>query len=176
MDKGEIHDRKTIEAGKTFIKEGEQAYHAYLIQSGKCRVYTERSGEKVELAILEAGAIVGEAALIMDEPRGASVEAMETTTVIPITRDEFELKLHKTESTIKGVLKLLSQRLNTQNANTIGAFEESRYIDEDAESIVKSFSKKMSEERREQFEEKILPHMNGLVKALKAFKNSDKKV
>lgn len=172
MKKDQVLDRKTFEAGKIFIKEGDEGYHAYLIQSGKCRVFTEREGEQIELAILEAGDIVGEAALIMDEPRGASVETLESTTVIIITREDFERKLIRVDDTVKGVLRLLSQRLETQNTQTIHKHDEARIIDKDADLIVESFCRKMSPERKAQFRKQILPHMNNLIKSLKKFKTN----
>ncbi|MEM7679808.1 MAG: cyclic nucleotide-binding domain-containing protein [Pseudomonadota bacterium] len=169
----DIQNRLVLEAGKTFIQEGEEGYNAYLVQSGKVRVYTEKDDKKIELAELGPGSIIGEVALILDEPRGASVETVEPSTVITITRNEFEEKLTRADKTIRGVLKLLSQRLIKQNIEAVKKHELEEVIDDHALAIMQSFSKQFKDDGKQSlFMEEVLPHMNRLIKALKAFKGS----
>ena len=85
-----IYDRVAFEKGKVIIKEGDTHAQAYLIQSGRVGVYTERDGKKIELAVLGKGEIVGEMALISDQVRSASVETLEDCNLILISRPEFE--------------------------------------------------------------------------------------
>lgn len=171
MDNNEVLDRKTIEAGRIFIHEGDDGYCAYLVQSGRVRVFTMKDEKKIELAQLGPGSIIGEVALILDEPRGASVETIESSVVVTISRDDFEQKLRKSDKTIRGVLKLLSQRLKSQNFEAVRKKELQDSFDDQALALMESFSKKMSEEKRLLFMEEVTPHMNNLIKALKAFKN-----
>lgn len=90
-----IYDRVAFEKGKVIIKEGDTHAQAYLIQSGRVGVYTERDGKKIELAVLGKGEIVGEMALISDQVRSASVETLEDCNLILISRPEFEERLKK---------------------------------------------------------------------------------
>lgn len=166
-----VYDRKIFPAGKVFIKEGEEAYHAYLVQSGTVRVYkTKEDGDEIEITELGAGAILGESALILDEPRNASAQAVSSTTVIVISRDDFERKMQKVDETIQKVLKLMSMKLGSLNKDAMKRHEDAHKRDFEAEAIVDSFCRKMSPERQEKFKEEITPHMTGLIRALKNFK------
>ena len=64
-----ILERRFVPEGTLVMRQGEEGYSAYLIQSGSVGIYSEQDGRKVELARLQAGQIFGEMALIFDEPR-----------------------------------------------------------------------------------------------------------
>jgi len=67
--------RYDIRAGDLLIKQGDMDRSMYLIGQGSMQVFmTGAPGSKV--AILRAGAVVGEAGLFGDAPRTANVEAM----------------------------------------------------------------------------------------------------
>lgn len=110
-----ILERKFVPKGSVVIKEGDDAYSAYLIQSGEVRVFTKKNGEEHELAKLGAGDICGEMALIVDDVRSASVEATEDCNLIIITRSAFEEKLRNSDATIQAVVKMLIQRVIEAN-------------------------------------------------------------
>lgn len=165
-----FYERKSVEAGKIFVVEGEEAYEAYLIQSGKVRVFTEQDGKEITLAEIGPGNIIGEASLIMNEPRSASVEALEATTMIVITRQDFEKLMGKTDQTIQSVLKLLTSRVKGQNTQTVNTQIENENIDQDSALITESFARSMTPERKEKFIRDVGPHMSNLIKSLKAFK------
>lgn len=167
-----FYDRKSIPAGKVFVREGDPGYEAYLIQAGAVRVFTEKNGEKITLAEVGPGDIIGEVALIMDEPRSASMEALEATTVVVITRDNFNKIMSKTDQTIQSVLKLLTNRINKQNNHTIVTHQENAKIDPDSRMITESFARSMTPERKAQFVAEVGPHMSNLIKSLKRFKTS----
>jgi CRP-like cAMP-binding protein len=112
---GEIFERKAIPAGKMVMREGDEGHCAYLVQSGRVLVFTEKDGKTIELARLEAGEIFGEMALVCDEPRAASVKTLVDTTVIVIMREAFEEKLERSDPTIRAVVKMLSQRMLEAN-------------------------------------------------------------
>ena len=88
-----IYDRTSFPQGAVIIKEGDTQAQAYLIQSGRVGVFTEREGKKLELAVLGPGEIFGEISLIMDNVTSASVEALENCNLILISRVEFEERL-----------------------------------------------------------------------------------
>lgn len=182
MDNDSVLERQVFAAGQTLMKEGEEGYHAYMIQSGRVAVYTEKGGQRVDLAELGPNSIVGEIALILDEPRGATVEAIETTNVVVITREEYLRKVERADSTLKSILSLVSQRLIMHNETQIQDVIQTpsdkpsepskpdESIDPDALAIMQGFSRNMKEERKLIMMEEVLPHMNGLIKAIKAMK------
>jgi CRP-like cAMP-binding protein len=71
--------------GATLIREGEPGAFCYLILSGKVEVFRTIDDNKLRLAELGEGGVVGEMALIDPAPRSASVVAVETTTCRRIT-------------------------------------------------------------------------------------------
>jgi len=81
--RGGLHlPRKTYKAGEIVVREGEQGDAAYMIIAGRCRAYRDASGVEETLATMEPGDVFGEMALILYEPRAASVVAVEDTTVL----------------------------------------------------------------------------------------------
>jgi len=114
-----ILERRYVPKGTVVIKEGEEAYAAFLIQSGSVRVFQERNGKKIELATLGIGEICGEMALINDQPRGASVETAEDCNLVVITRSAFEDKLKNTDTTIQAIVKMLIKRVETANQHRV---------------------------------------------------------
>jgi serine/threonine-protein kinase len=79
---GGLHlPRKTFKAGQLIVREGEKGDAAYMIVSGHCRAYrTTEKGEET-LATMEPGDVFGEMALILYEPRAASVVAIDEVVV-----------------------------------------------------------------------------------------------
>lgn len=114
-----VLERRFYPKGKIIVKEGEDAFVAFILQSGRVRVYSEKDGKKVEFSILEPGEIFGESALIQDMKRTATVEAIEDCNMIVITRDVFKQKLAKTDPTIKAVVEMLSERVTKSNIEIV---------------------------------------------------------
>ncbi|HXX69807.1 MAG TPA: protein kinase [Polyangiaceae bacterium] len=81
--RGGLHlPRKAFPAGALIVREGEPGDAAYMIVSGRCRAYRTVGGEQETLAVMGAGDVFGEMALLLDEPRAATVEAEEPVTVL----------------------------------------------------------------------------------------------
>ncbi len=64
------------EAGERLFDEGDPADGMYVIERGEALVITEKGGDRVTLAELGNGAVIGELALIDGAPRSASVETI----------------------------------------------------------------------------------------------------
>ena len=82
-------NRRRAEAGEVIVREGSVGDEAcYLIRSGRVEVLLlgETSGEERQLTTLEAGALFGEAALLTDAPRNATVRALEATELLELRR------------------------------------------------------------------------------------------
>lgn len=94
------------------ISEGDLGNSLYIILSGKVRVYSsDDKSKEVTLLTQETGSYFGELALLGDEPRSASIEALEKTVCATISKSEFkEWLLSHPEVTI-GLLSDLSNRI-----------------------------------------------------------------
>lgn len=66
-------EKKFFPPGKLLMQEGETGDEAYLIIKGKVEVFKEHQDKKMVLGSLGEGDIVGEMALITQDPRSASV-------------------------------------------------------------------------------------------------------
>jgi serine/threonine protein kinase len=81
--RGGLHlPRKLFPPGAVIIREGDVGDAAYMIVSGRCRAYRTVGTEQETLAIMQGGDVFGEMALLLDEPRAASVEALDAVTVL----------------------------------------------------------------------------------------------
>lgn len=162
-----VYDRIAIEKGKVLIKEGDTTTQAYLLQSGRVGVFTEIEGRKIELAVLEAGEIIGESALISDSVRSASVEALEDCNLILISRAEFEERLDNSDRAIRAVVKMLSHRVLDSNqsiATKIAALE-------NLESAAAEVYEETKAEVPDINDERLLPKLKGLLHAIEEFKS-----
>jgi len=77
--------RRTYQAGSVVIREGEPGHEAFVIVSGRCVVTADKDGRRVVLRELGPGDLFGETAVFSDEPRSATVEAVETLVVRVVT-------------------------------------------------------------------------------------------
>ncbi len=82
--RGGLHlPRKVFEAGQVIVREGDAGHTAFMIVSGRVRAYrTLPSGEQETLAEMGPGDVFGEMALLLDEPRAATVAAIDSATVL----------------------------------------------------------------------------------------------
>ena len=101
--------------GRVIIEQGEPAMEAYLIEAGRVKVTIEKDGKTVELAQLEVDQIFGETALFKGSDYGATVTAMEETTVIKITPDILDVKIRLCDPMIRALIKMMMERQRRSN-------------------------------------------------------------
>ncbi|NBX67117.1 MAG: cyclic nucleotide-binding domain-containing protein [Proteobacteria bacterium] len=114
-----ILERRFFPEGHTIIEEGDVADHAYIIQSGSVKIFKNKGGKPVDLATLSVGDIFGETALLFDEPRTASVKAIEDCNLIIITRQVMEDKLKDCDATIRAIVKMMKERIKAANVDRV---------------------------------------------------------
>ena len=138
-----ILERRFFPEGHTIILEGDQADHAYIIQSGSVKIYKDKGGKPVELAKLQVGDIFGETALLFDEPRTATVKAFEDCNLIVITRAMMEEKLKDSDATIRAIVKMMKERIKAANSDrvekTAVGIKDAHKLFNDAFNLVTSF-------------------------------------
>lgn len=80
---GGLHlPRKAFAPGEIIVREGEKGDAAYMIVAGRCRAYRTVNGQEETLSVMEPGEAFGEMALLLFEPRAASVVAVDAVTVL----------------------------------------------------------------------------------------------
>ena len=105
---------ETFEKGQVIITEGQRGTDAYVIERGSVEVY--RAGPpELPLAVLGPGQIFGEMALITEQPRSASVRALEDAEIRSIGRDEFLEHLRAAPEALLPFLRSLAERIRNLN-------------------------------------------------------------
>jgi CRP-like cAMP-binding protein len=81
-----LSDCQKFSAGERIVTQDEAGLCMYVILSGSVSVHTKAGEQKVDLATLRTGDFFGELSLVDDGPRSATVDALEETNVLRITR------------------------------------------------------------------------------------------
>ena len=83
------------EAGAVVFEEGDAGDACYVVHSGRVKVVRRLvDGQPITLAQLGHGALVGELALFASDRRSATLQAIEPTTAIAISREDLMAILH----------------------------------------------------------------------------------
>lgn len=102
----------TFPKDAVLLQEGEKGDAAYIIIDGKVEIRKGRlSGNPQTLATRTRGEVIGELALFDDKPHMASAVAVEETVVNAMSRDEFHDRLEDMDPAMRGIVKLMVQRV-----------------------------------------------------------------
>ena len=107
-------------SGEYVFREGEQGNRLYLITEGEVRISRDVPGSGEEaLAVLKPGAVFGEMAVFDRSERSTHAISNGGTTVLTITRPDFEMLLdfnrELAHKVLWAVTRLLSARLRNTN-------------------------------------------------------------
>ncbi len=105
-------DLKALPAGQVLFKEGDQGDLMYVLMSGVVEIFVH--GRVMETA--EAGALLGEMAMIEDSTRSATVVAKNDCTLLPIERARFNFMIQQTPNFALHVMRVIANRLRRADA------------------------------------------------------------
>lgn len=109
MDQG--HSQKTYKAGAVIMRQDETGDCAYVIEQGQVEIVVEKSKGLVHrVGTRGPGTVIGEMAIIDDEPRVATVRALEDCTLLKITRDDFHRRLNNADPVIQMITQIIVTR------------------------------------------------------------------
>jgi CRP/FNR family cyclic AMP-dependent transcriptional regulator len=104
--------RRTAGRGVALMREGDPVDCLFVIATGRVKVMVgEADGKETILAILGPGEFFGEMSLIDDNPRSASVIAVEPCEMFAITRRAFRKFLVENPDLAMAVMRVLVRRL-----------------------------------------------------------------
>ena len=107
------------------IKELSSADKFFIIYRGKIEITKKlERGEDLVLAVQSDGDFFGEMALLDERPRSASARALEPTSVLEISRDNFDTLLYKAPMLAYRVMRELSARLRDTDALLISHLQQ----------------------------------------------------
>ena len=107
-----------VAPGTVILRQGDPGDKFYLIRTGRVRVFREDAGLETELAVLQAGDDFGEMALFMEEPRSATVAALEETRLMVLSKEQFQSILRDFPNVTFAFVRQMSERI-LRNANVI---------------------------------------------------------
>jgi HD-GYP domain-containing protein (c-di-GMP phosphodiesterase class II) len=113
----ELITEKHYRAGEVIIRERTAAEGFLIIHRGKIEITKKfEEAEEFVLAIRGEGDFFGEMALLDEQPRSASARAVEATTVLEISRNDFETLLSKAPALAFRIMRELSARVRETDA------------------------------------------------------------
>ena len=98
-------------AGEVIFHEGADGESMFLIWSGRVATVKGDLESPVILAYRTAGEIFGEMALLENQPRSASIIALEDTRLLELSRSRFEQLLSEQPAISRSIMEVLSARL-----------------------------------------------------------------
>ncbi len=104
----------TFSSGERVIHQGDRGDAVYLIEKGTCDIVIQKDdGERFQVAERGAGEMVGEMALITDEPRQADVIAKENLKLWKLEREHFVALVREHHDLQEFLTELVATRLET---------------------------------------------------------------
>jgi CRP-like cAMP-binding protein len=107
-----------VAPGTVIFRQGDPGDKFYLIRAGRVRVFREDASLGTELSVLQAGDDFGEMALFMEEPRSATVAALEETRLMVLSKEQFQSILRDFPNVTFAFVRQMSERI-LRNANVI---------------------------------------------------------
>ncbi|MAG14009.1 MAG: cAMP-binding protein [Spirochaetales bacterium] len=119
------------------FSEAEPGHELYIIQKGSVKITKIINDNEVLLALLKAGDIFGEMALLEDKPRTASAIAHEDAVLLAVNKANFKRMVSTQPQMITRLTQILSERLwfiykqlsNTQISDPLGRMFDRLYIE-----------------------------------------------
>jgi EAL domain-containing protein (putative c-di-GMP-specific phosphodiesterase class I) len=96
--------RIELGTGQILFREGDAPTTAFLIESGRLRITATVDGQQKLLGDVDAGALVGEVAVLDDSPRTATATALEPCVLTAIDRNQFAERLAAADPVLRALL------------------------------------------------------------------------
>ena len=112
-------DRLSYEKGDVLFRQHEVSDSTYVIVEGKVDVWISAARDRIKVAELGAGEIVGEMGVLCDKPRSATIEAASHVVALKIGREVFFDMLTQFPQMSVAVMRDLARRLDATNAKLL---------------------------------------------------------
>jgi len=166
-----VLNRIVYPAGKMIIEQGEDGYRAYYLDTGRVEVLVQEGDHQLKVSELKSGDIFGEMALINQEPRSASIRAIETCTVTVISNAEIEERVDNLDDkAIRALIKVLVQRLGSATKAQMTHYKSLADFQDRITGIVERVDDHIDEGNRDNFREEVEPLLDQLQSILDKYK------
>ena len=104
-------DRIIFKAGQDLFQQGEEATSAYVILTGSADIVQTTDDTVVKLGEAQPHSIVGEIALLYDNPRDTTVTSTSTVETLLITTDTFQKLMENFPGAMADILSSLGEQM-----------------------------------------------------------------
>lgn len=114
-----VLERRVIYPGERVFREGEEGNCAYVVEDGVVEIYKQVDGKDVVIGTVTKGGILGEMALIDNQPRMAGARVVKMATLVTVPRATFQEKLAKADPFIRGLLGIFVKNIRAITARKL---------------------------------------------------------
>lgn len=107
----DVLERRDYKPGQVIFAQGDHGEEAFLIESGKVEIAVGDGTAELVIAIINAGELVGEMALVDQSVRMATARAAIKTTCIVVPKRIFDRVLKQTNPIVVSMLNTLIRRV-----------------------------------------------------------------
>jgi len=105
--------RLTYKRGEVIVKQGEPGDAAFIVISGRGEIWlTTDEAQTLKLRDVEPKEVIGEIALLVDQPRSATIRVVEDMTVLKLDKAEFLGLVRQDQAVSVQLLRVLAERLD----------------------------------------------------------------
>lgn len=104
---------RAFKAGEIIIKQGEAGRCAYIIEQGRVEIFMEIGGREEQIQHIGTrgpGAMIGEMAILDNAPRTATIRALEDSTLLEISREDFARRLESADPVLRQATQVILTR------------------------------------------------------------------
>ena len=109
-------EQLVLASGHVLIRQGDAADYIYMLVTGRLRAWvTDQYGSSEVVGDITPGEVVGEMALLTDEPRSATVRAVRDSELISIPRSSFMQIVAGDPGSLLNITRMIVKRLRRAN-------------------------------------------------------------
>ena len=110
-------EKITYNSGQYVFKAGEQSDKVFLLMQGEVGIFLPTNDSEQANHKIEVNEIFGEMGVIEGKLRMAHARCLSASTILAISKDEFEKKIESSEPFIRGLIRILSSRVRALQKN-----------------------------------------------------------
>lgn len=114
-------DRLDYLTGDTVFREDDPSDSIYFMLNGRVKVTKSRNDQKIDLAELSGGAVLGETGVICGRARSATITAVEETTMLRTDAHVFKELLHQVPQVAVALARELANRVDATSERLLAA-------------------------------------------------------
>jgi len=122
LDDDELHslalqlDERNYLKGQVIFNAGERGGAMYIVQSGQVEIFlNDTDGDRITLGFVSPGDLFGEFSLLDNEPRSASAQAVDNTTLVVVDQNDLSLLVQSHPAAALDMMAMLTRRIRESN-------------------------------------------------------------